>query len=249
MQLLELLILIAAAFVPSLLYLVWIRNTERFTREPYGRLLRVFVFGATVSVALALVWEIILMILLGMNAERVYQLLGENPNLMTILLACVIAPFVEEATKALGVFRVRRIMSELEDGLVYGAAVGLGFAATENLIYEGNAYLADGAGAFIATTIVRSLSSALLHAGATSVMGLGVARAALQGRSSFPHYLGAVTMHALFNLGASLGILYEGDIGEVAYLIGLVVAFVIAISGISMVRAKIRHLERARRYP
>lgn len=170
MHLLEFLILIAAAFVPSLLYLVWIRNTERFTREPYGRLLRVFVFGATVSVALALVWEIILMILLGMNAERVYQLLGENPNLMTILLACVIAPFVEEATKALGAFRVRRFMSELEDGLVYGAAVGLGFAATENLIYEGNAYLADGAGAFIATTIVRSLSSALLHAGASSVI-------------------------------------------------------------------------------
>jgi len=248
LQLLELLILVAAAFVPSLLYLVWIRNTERFSREPYGRLLRVFVFGATASVVLALVFEIVLMVLLGQNAERVYELLGENPNLMTVLLACLIAPFVEEASKGLGVFRARRAMTELEDGLVYGAAVGLGFAATENLIYESNAYLTDGTTAFVATAIVRSLSSALLHAGASSVMGLGVARAVLKGRSSFPHYLGAVLMHALFNLGASLGILYEDEIGDIAYLIGLVVAFVIAITGISMVRSKIRHLERAGRY-
>lgn len=248
MQLLELLILIAAAFVPSLLYLVWIRNTERLRREPYGRLLRVFIFGAVVSVALALVGEIILIELLGQNAERVYELLGENPNLMNLLLACVIAPFVEEATKALGVFRIRRLISEIEDGLVYGAAVGLGFAATENLIYESNAYLTDGTSAFIATAVVRSLSSALLHASSSSVVGLGMARGARQGRSWFPHYIGAVVMHSLFNLGASLGILYEGEIGDAAYLVGLTVAFIIAVSGISMVRSKIRRLEQPRRY-
>jgi len=244
LQPLEWVVLISAAFVPSLLYLVWIRNTERYSREPYARLLRVFFFGAVVSVGLALLGELVLIGLLQQNVERLYELLGESPNMTNLVLVCVIAPFVEEATKAFGVFRARRAIDEIEDGLVYGAAVGLGFAATENLFYETNAYLSDGASAFLAVTVVRSLSSALLHASSSSVVGLGVARKRLQGRSMLPHYLGAVIMHALFNLGASLGILYEDVLGESAYLLGLVVAFVIAASGISMVRSKIRNLER-----
>lgn len=244
MQLFEWLVLIGAAFVPSLAYLVWIRNTERYGREPYSRLLRVFLFGAVVSVGLALLGELVFIGLLQQNIERLYELLGEDPNITNLVLVCVIAPFVEEATKAFGVLRARRAMDELEDGLVYGAAVGLGFAATENLFYETSTYLADGASAFIAVAVVRSLSSALLHASSSSVVGLGVARRTLSGRSMFPHYIGAVTMHSLFNLGASLGILYEHEIGDMAYLMGLVVAFVIAASGISMVRSKIRRLER-----
>jgi RsiW-degrading membrane proteinase PrsW (M82 family) len=134
-------------------------------------------------------------------------------------------------------------MSEIEDGIVFGAAAGLGFAATENLLYESNTYFADGTGAFITIAVIRSLSSALLHASASSVFGLGIARGALQGKGWFLYYLGAVTMHGLFNLAASFGSIYEGDIGPSAYLIGLAAAFAIAIVGILMVRSKIRTLD------
>lgn len=242
-RILDLAILLAVAFVPSLIYLVWIRGAERHGREPYGRLLRIFIFGAVISVAISVVLEFLLMALVDQNINRVYEILGRNPNFSNLILACVIAPLVEELAKGWGVFRSRKFISEIEDGIIFGAAAGLGFAATENLLYESNAYFSDGAGAFVTIAIIRSLSSALLHASASSVFGLGIARSVMQGRSSLLYYFGAVTMHSVFNLAASFGSLYEKDLGPAAYLIGLIAAFVIAIVGISMVRSKIRVLD------
>ena len=240
----DVLILIAVAFVPSVLYLVWIRNTERFSREPYGRLIKVFAYGAILSVGLAILLELVLMGLYSQNLERVYYYFGENPNLTTLVLACIIAPFVEELTKSVGVFRARRMMSELENGIVYGAAAGLGFAATENLLYEGTALLESGTEAFIATAVVRSLSSALLHASASSVFGLGIAKSTMNHSSWIPYYLLAVLMHGAFNFFASFGEIFYDQLGDTAYLIGLSAAFVIAIGGITAARAKIRALDR-----
>jgi RsiW-degrading membrane proteinase PrsW (M82 family) len=242
-RILDVIILLSVAFVPSLIYLVWIRSAERYGREPYGRLLRIFAYGAVVSVAIAVIFEIILMVLIDNNINRVYEIFGQDPNISNLILACIVAPLVEEMAKGLGVFRARRFMSEIEDGIIFGAAAGLGFAATENLLYESNAYFADGAGAFITIAVIRSLSSALLHASASSVFGLGIARSTFQRRSWLLYYLGAVTMHGVFNLAASFGSIYEKDMGPAAYLVGLLAAFIIAIAGISMVRSKIRSLD------
>ena len=240
----DVLILLAVAFVPSVIYMVWIRNTERFSREPYGRLVRVFAYGAILSVGLAIVLELILMALYNQNLERVYYYFGDDPNLTTLVLACIIAPVVEELTKSVGIFRAKGMMSELENGIVYGAAAGLGFAATENLLYEGTALLQSGTEAFIATAVVRSLSSALLHASASSVFGLGIAKSTLNGSSWIPYYLLAVLMHGAFNFFASFGEIFYDQLGDTAYLISLSAAFIIAIGGISVMRAKIRSLDR-----
>lgn len=243
-------VLILVAFVPSFLYLVWIRNTEKHSREPYGMLLKVFAYGAVLSVILAVLLEIILVALFHQNIERVYQFLGENPSIPMLVLACVIAPFVEELTKALGIFRIKRkrMIIELENGIVYGAAAGLGFAATENLLYESTAYLTDGVQAFVATAVLRSLSSALLHATASSLVGLGIARSALQGKSWIPYYLGAVVLHGGFNFAASFGTVYYDSLGDSAYLIGLAAAFTIVIIGVGVMRSKIRELDRRHRW-
>ncbi|MCJ2540156.1 MAG: hypothetical protein LN414_02665, partial [Candidatus Thermoplasmatota archaeon] len=48
-------IVLAVAFVPSLLYLVRVRNWERFGKEPYVRLLLMFGYGAVVAVLIALI--------------------------------------------------------------------------------------------------------------------------------------------------------------------------------------------------
>ncbi|MEW5747803.1 MAG: PrsW family glutamic-type intramembrane protease [Candidatus Thermoplasmatota archaeon] len=241
--------LILVAFAPSLLYLVWIRNTEKHSREPYGTLIKVFAYGAVLSVIMAVLFELILIALFDQNIERVYQFLGENPSVPTLVVACVIAPVVEELTKALGVLRVKRrgMLMEIENGIVYGAAAGLGFAATENLLYESTAYLADGVEAWAATAVLRSLSSALLHATASSLVGLGIARSALQGKSWMPYYLGAVVMHGGFNFAASFGVVYYDTLGDSAYLIGLVAAFTMVIIGVGVMRGKIRQLDRRHR--
>lgn len=242
-------VLLLVAFVPSVLYMVWIRNTEKHSREPYGMLLKVFAYGAVLSVLIAVVLEIILASLFDQNIERVYEYLGENPSIPMLVLACVIAPFAEELTKALAVLRVkkRRMLVELENGIVYGAAAGLGFAATENLLYESTAYLTDGVQAFVATAVLRSLSSALLHATASSLVGLGIARSALQGKSWLPYYLGAVVLHGGFNFAASFGTIYYDTLGDSAYLIGLMAAFAIVIIGVGVMRGKIRELDRRHR--
>lgn len=234
-------ILLLAAFVPSFIYLVWIRNTERFAPEPYGRLLRIFAYGAIVSVVIAIVGELIATNLFNANIERFYDIFGKNPNLTSLALAIVIAPLVEELAKSIGVFRLRRFMSDIEDGMIYGAAAGLGFAATENLLYEGSAFFTGGPEAFVQTAVVRSLSSALLHASASAVVGLGIARSFREGKSWLPYYFGGVLMHGSFNLFASFGDIYSTQAG--AAFIGLMAAFIIAIGGISIVRSKIRALD------
>ncbi len=237
--------IILVAFVPSLLYLVWVRNTEKYSREPWGPVVRVFFYGSLISVIIAIALEIVLASFFDRNLERLYEFVGENPSIPMLILACVIAPFVEEAAKAVGVFRARsrRMLTELENGIVYGAAAGLGFAATENLLYEFSAYASDGAGAWIATAIVRSLSSALLHATASALFGFGIAKSGILRKSWLPYYLGAVGLHSAFNFSASFGALYESSLGDLAYMIGLSVAFIIAIMGFSMLRKKIRSLD------
>ena len=238
--------IILVAFVPCILYLIWIRNTERFSREPYKRLMSVFMFGAIVSVLIALVFELVLTIAFNENIERVYEYFGENPTIPILILACVIAPFVEEAAKGLGILRARRRLIELENGIIYGAAVGLGFAATENLLYETAALAEGGAQAFVATAVIRSISSALLHATASSVLGLGIARKMHGAGGWMIYYLGAVAMHSIFNFMASFGVLYEDQFGEIAYMIGLVAALAIVFTGVALMRGKIRSLDRRR---
>ena len=240
-------VIVLAAFVPCILYLIWIRNTERYSREPYKRLLAVFLFGAVVSVFVAIVFELVLTIAFNMNVERVYEYFGEDPTVPVLVLVCVIAPFVEEAAKGLGILRARRLMAELENGIIYGAAVGLGFAATENLLYESAALAEGGTQAFIATAAIRSVSSTLLHATASSVLGLGIARKTLRMGGWGLYYICAVAMHSAFNFMASFGTLYEEDFGEAAYMVGLVAALTIVFFGISMMRHRIRRLDRRRR--
>ena len=239
-------VIILVAFVPCLIYLIWIRNTERFSREPYKRLISVFMFGAIVSVLVAIVFELVLTIVFNENIERVYEYFGENPTVPVLILVCVIAPFVEEAAKGLGILRARKRLVELENGIIYGAAVGLGFAATENLLYETAALAEGGAQAFVATAVIRSISSALLHATASSVLGLGIARKRLRVGGWTIYYLVAVVMHSMFNFTASFGVLYEDRFGEIAHMIGLVAALAIVFTGISLMRGKIRRLDRRR---
>lgn len=242
-SLIDAIVIFLAAFIPSFIYMVWIRNTERYAPEPYYRLVRVFIYGAVVSIAIAVVAELIAVSLFNANIERIYDIFGKNPNLSSLVLAVIFAPLIEELSKSIGVFSVRKRMSDIEDGIIYGAAAGLGFAATENLLYETSAFFSGGTSAFLQTAVVRSLSSALLHASASAVVGLGVARSFQQGKSWLPYYFAGVLMHGGFNLSASFGILYAGEVGPNAYLIGLLAAFLIAIGGITFIRAKIRVLD------
>ncbi len=227
---------------------------------------RAFVWGAVigvlVAVVLSLVLDVVLRFILRETARflqqyyvKLAEVLEGDLNVGFFVLVVLVAPFAEELAKGLGVFRVRAHLNELEDGIVYGASAGLGFAATENLLYGAVAYalaISEGAvardalGASLSVIGVRSFSSVLLHASATSAFGYGVARSLLspQRRSIVPFYLLAVFMHGAFNFFAGFGELFAGRYGEGATLIGLVAAIAIAVLAVGIARSAITRQEK-----
>ena len=237
------LILVMVAFIPTIIFLVWFRASGRRRREPWSLVALSYLFGAVGAVLIAIVLEMVAMAFLSSPIVREYDIFALDPNTLTFAMVIVVAPIVEEAAKALGVSKsMTRNLGTPRSGLVLGAAAGLGFAATENLLYEGGALLESGVTAFLAIALVRTFSSALMHASATSVSGYGIALSSLKGGSFLPYYIIAVLMHASFNLFASFGELFKDSLGETAALLGLIFAFVLVIISVTWTRKKISAL-------
>ncbi len=239
--LVEVVVLVLFSFLPPVVFVVWIRNTERYGREPWGMIVGMFMWGAIFAVIIGAVLSLVFLLVFA-AATPVEQILARRfADPATILLALVIAPFTEEFAKAFGVLRRSFVIREPEDGFVYGATSGLGFSATENLLYGAAAFAIGGIAASLVVIAVRSLSSSFLHASATSLTGYGIARNRLWGSrySALPWYLAAVAMHAAFNGVASLGVLLEEQYGDPGILLVLAGAIVFAFVAISVVRGKI----------
>ncbi len=125
----EWIFLVFMSFLPPLIYMVWIRNSEKYHRERWWPILLCFLWGTSIAIIAAIVLELILGFSLGISIR--------DDNTLALVTVIVIAPFAEELTKplALRLKTVKKEIDELEDGLIYGAVAGLGFSATENLIY------------------------------------------------------------------------------------------------------------------
>jgi protease PrsW len=127
------------------------------------------------------------------------------------------APVVEEAVKAavllvvLGLAEVRGVRT----GIVIGALVGLGFAASENLGYFLVARVQDGPAGLVRAIAIRGVVEGAVHPVLTASTGAGLGIATAGGRV-LPGVLGfvaAVAQHALWNGLASpavSGILCNG---------------------------------------
>ena len=238
-----LVVLIISAFTLPLVFMAWIRNTVRYGKEPWWTVLKAFAWGAIFSVIIAIIFSLVLLATLGQSGP-LNDFLSRRFADPTIFLGVVIvAPIVEEAAKGLGVRAGRPEIQGLLDGLVYGAAAGLGFSATENLFYGINALLSPdgGATASLAVIAIRSFSSSFLHASSTAVLGYGLAKSWLTPRTwaFLPYYLVAVIMHASFNLFTVLGDFYSTQYGEFGQVVGFGAAVTFAIAAISIVRLKL----------
>ena len=242
----DLVILVLVALVPALLYLSWVRRVERFQTD-WGPILRAFVYGAIFATIVAAILELII-VEVGTSVSIRYPgpeflFLNGNSTTGVFFLVLVVAPFIEEGLKATGVVRAGPAFRVVADGLVFGAAVGLGFGFFETFLYGLSAYAVGGLTAGVTLIIIRSLSSVLLHGSSTSMFGYGYAQSKLNGRSGSTgaYYLLAVLMHATFNALASLGAILTAlgvssafsDYGD---LIGLLLAFVFAWTAIEYAR-------------
>jgi len=213
------------------LYTIWIRNRERYNREQWKPIFLCFIWGATIAVVTSFILEIIF------ELPFTYSL--SDAEMTPFLAAIVIAPVIEEFTKplALRLKSVRYNLDEIEDGLIYGAVAGLGFSATENLLY-GYSSLSEGIVAFLVLMAVRSFGGCLLHASATALTGYGYGKAVMRHSSLFgvlPYFILAIFLHGFYNFLVS----YE----LVGVISGLFLAFLFVIIAITIIRNRIRTLD------
>ncbi|MGB1586810.1 MAG: PrsW family intramembrane metalloprotease [Thermoplasmatota archaeon] len=195
--------LVALSLLPPFLFALNVRSQERHDREPVRAVVGTFLWGGTIGVIVALI--------LHAFFAFGYQQSGAGLVLSTEMAAVLIAaPVVEELAKGFGLRLPRRNIWELEDGIVYGAAIGLGFAATENLVYGIVALAEGGFSLAFGTVALRVISAMLLHASASAIVGYGYSRARLGagGLGIVAAYLLAVLLHAAYNFLVSLEVFY-----------------------------------------
>jgi len=227
----EIFILIGMAFLPPIIYVIWIRNTEKINREKWKPIFLCFLWGATIAIIAAVILEIILDYTLSPSIS--------DQNLSNLVAVIIIAPFAEELTKplALRLKTVKRELNELEDGLIYGAVAGLGFSATENLLY-GSSFMAQGLIFFFILMSIRSIGGCLLHASATAWTGYGYGKTVMKKTRLIriiPYFILAIIVHATYNALLSFDTL--------GLYISLFAALTLTFITITIVRNKIKALD------
>lgn len=129
-RLVPLAIVLSALLVP-LLYLFYFFDALIFEEEPLPVILLTFGAGALLGIGMSLVF---FRVVLG---NTYFSLSGQNTS--HVLITGVVLPLLAQALMLVGpviLFLVRPRFDEVLDGLVFGAASGLGFAAAQSIIYS-----------------------------------------------------------------------------------------------------------------
>ena len=198
------------ALIPLVVVLLGVRWVDRWEPEPRGLLIFGFLWGAGMSVALALIVDI--------GVQFAAYATGADPSVRDVLGGVLQAPVVEETAKGLGVLLIflvaRRYFDGPVDGIVYAAVVAAGFAFTENILYFADSIAYSGVLSSDAalTFFVRGVMSPFAHAMFTAMTGLFIG---LWGRKSVAGGIGgffvglllAMLLHAIWNATALLGLL------------------------------------------
>jgi len=187
-----------ASVLPLPIYIAAALWIDRFEPEPRGMLAMAFLWGASVAILAAGVVNVSVGSSFGERAASIFS-----------------APVAEESLKALILFRFyRRKRSEFDgvvDGVIYAAMVGLGFAFMENIDYYGRALNKDGPSGLAVTFTLRGVMGPFAHPLFTSATGIGLGLARQTHRRWLrvlappAGLLTAMTLHAAWNTGASLG--------------------------------------------
>lgn len=222
-DLLTLSLLILIAFVPPVILAVRLRNAEAQRREPWRALLHAFLWGAVPAAFLSIALEVYL------DGH-----LPEPPPVLTFIpLSTVVfpvstvlfAPLIEEVAKALGLLRVRGEHPDPEDGYIYGGAIGLGFAATENVVYILSAFVVAGEAVAFQTALYRGIATVSLHGACSAIAGYGLwqARYGRRLKTGLAGMTLAIVLHMGYNALASQTLgwatLAAAGLAIVAYLL------------------------------
>jgi RsiW-degrading membrane proteinase PrsW (M82 family) len=206
---LALLVAVFFAFVPAFLMAGFVYWLDRYEKEPLILLGIAFFWGAVIAAGSAFVINT----LLGMG---LYMLTGSG-KVADLTTASLVAPFVEEGLKGSALLFIllffRSEFDSVLDGIVYAGVTGLGFAATENVLYiYQQGYTQGGWQGLWQLVIVREVVVAWQHPFFTAFTGIGLAVARLNKSvlvklvAPLTGYSCAVLAHAFHNtIGGIIG--------------------------------------------
>ena len=229
--------LVGIGVVQALLYLFFIRAIDLYERESLRYVIPIFVWGFAVATTVSLVFNTI-------ASVTISGLAGNQAA--SFLTAVFVAPPVEETAKGLALliaFLVayaaarRRGLVEFAgvmDGIVYGSAVGFGFAIAEDILY-GLQYGSE-------TFVVRRIFGGFAHAAFTSLTGIGiglipwVSSGFLKVLLPLLGLFAAILLHGTFNFTATV----FGPVAYAALLVVVVFYVVLIIVWLALERRMIR---------
>lgn len=156
-------VILIGSFLVPLVFVAYLYDHQHWTTLTFEAMTRAFVLGGLLGVLGASVLEPI-----------VVPSLTDTSNGLTFSAAVVVA-LTEEAAKLLAVVLVARRMRHTGalDGLLLGAAVGMGFAALESTGYAFTVLMATGGDvpASLVETVARALLAPFGHGVWTAILG------------------------------------------------------------------------------
>ncbi|MCX7876221.1 MAG: PrsW family intramembrane metalloprotease [Melioribacteraceae bacterium] len=139
---------------------------DKYEPEPIKFVLLHFFWGAFGAIIFGIVGSSFL----GMFSNLFFNIPTEKIE-STNISSVLFAPISEEFAK--GIFLIFSSRSKkfdnATDGIVYGAAIGLGFGMTENFLYFIS--FTESIKSWIILIVIRSLFSAVMHAISTGIFG------------------------------------------------------------------------------
>jgi protease PrsW len=228
------------ALIPLTFVLLGVRWIDRWEPEPRILLLIAFLWGATASIAIAL--------LVDVGASLLRAAGGADVNTTQYWQIGFQAPIVEEIAKGLGVLLIyllaRRYFDGPVDGLVFAALVAGGFAFTENIQYFAIQIAESGSLDVQVGQIffIRGILSPFAHVMFTGFTGFFIGLAARKGTTLggigmfFVGLVPAIILHGFWN--QILFYIYSDLQFYLYYLLVQVPLFVLAIVAVVMLRRR-----------
>jgi RsiW-degrading membrane proteinase PrsW (M82 family) len=210
------------AIIPALVWLAFFYRQDRLEPEPRTMVVGVFLLGILVATAIA-----------TPLIDRVFDVgswLFESPFVHLaggILVVGVIQEGLKYLTLRLSVYDSREF-DERTDGIIYGTAVGLGFATALNV-----AFVVESGGVDLGTGAIRIVLTSLAHASFGGVVGYFLGRQKFEPRPIWWMPAGVALAAALngvfFYLRSTVARgTIEDPLGAISPWVGLALAAILA---------------------
>lgn len=222
-------LVMAVAPMVAMLYFIW--WVDRYDREPLRFVLAAFLWGGFGAIGLSIIASTFS---INLFQEAIYTAYDAGLDAGAV----VVAPVVEEFMKGLIVFFLLRYRNfdNVTDGLVYGAASGLGFGMTENFLYFTQYAGYDPGYEWLSLIFIRSMLTANMHCAASATFGAGISKLKEHGVKAVMYVLGsyilAVLLHSSWNYLVTTGSAEGWGSAVLLLIVYVVIIFIIFVFGI-----------------